>query len=233
MIVKICGITDVDDARHALDCGADWIGLNLVSGPRKIELAAAVAIAGQLPNPSRAVVLTASPFQGGGRGKGQDDRTLTALHNAGITRLQLYGAVTNEVLGVLRERGFETILVQPVSDERSLAALDEFLAKCGGARPDYVLFDAAGGDRQGGTGRRANWSALAAAYAAGRYAGWPPVILAGGLTPGNVVQAVRTVHPAGVDVSSGVELAPGRKDHTKVRAFVSAAREQSHSPRGS
>ncbi len=255
MIVKICGITTVEDARYALGCGADWIGLNLVAGPRRIEISAAVSIAAQLPDPSRAVALTAFPGATPynpplRRGEANSlPADLETLRRAGVLRLQVYGAVTAEVLGDLNGRGFETILVHPLADEASFDALENFLARCGDRRPDYVLFDAPSFEPQaeargssaesqalrspresgtisplGGTGRRANWMALADAYTAGRYAAWPPILLAGGLTPHNVGEAIRVTHPVGVDVSSGVEMSPGRKDPEKVTAFVRAAR---------
>jgi phosphoribosylanthranilate isomerase len=218
MIVKICGITTLEDARCAIDAGADRIGLNLVSGPRRIELSTALTILAALPDASRVVALT--------KLEGVDDPTLNILADHGVRRLQPYGPVTPEAIAALQDRGLETIFVHPVVDEPAFAGLDGFLAACTDARPNYVLFDAAVEGQHGGTGRRANWEAMAHARARGRYAHWPPVILAGGLTPDNVAEAVRLVAPVGVDVSSGVESAPGRKDPRKIGSFLTAVRGQ-------
>jgi len=220
MIVKICGITTLDDARFAIDAGADWIGLNLVSGPRRIELPAALAILKGLSDPAHAVGLIA--LQNGV----VEDSIASALCDHHVRRLQLYGQVTPQAIRSLQQAGFETILAQPVVDEHSLTALDALLTVCSDARPDYVLFDAVVEGQVGGTGQRANWEAMAHARARGRYSHWPPVILAGGLTSGNVAEGIRLVAPVGVDVSSGVEAAPGRKDPRKVGEFIRSVRGQ-------
>ena len=218
ILVKICGITRVDDARFALEAGADWIGLNLVAGPRKIDLAAAADILSQLDDRARAVALVVVEKDS------VPNSTLEVLKTHGVRRLQLYGDSAGEAVRRLADEGFESILVHPVADEASLAALDGVLGARDGTRPNYVLFDSAVAGQAGGTGRLADWNAIASAHERGRYADWPPMILGGGLTPGNVAQAVRTLAPFGVDVSSGVESAPGCKDHARVREFVAAAR---------
>ncbi len=218
MLVKICGVTTVDDARAALAAGADWIGLNLVDGPRRIDPDTAARILSRLDDPGRAVGLVTLE-----RGAFVPSMAAT-LRDHGVRRLQLYGEVTPEAVGRCSAEGFETIVVQPVENEASLTLLDEFLAACLDARPSFVLFDAATPDRLGGTGQPANRAVIAGARQAGRFAGWPPVLLAGGLTPDNVADAVAAVLPAGVDVSSGVEAQPGRKDPAKVNAFIVAAR---------
>ncbi len=242
MLVKICGITNIDDARYALSAGADWIGLNLVAGPRRIELLAAERILRQLDDPSRVIALVALD---------QDrmpESLIAALGAHGVHRLQVYGertppvnrlapvdrlalvnrlAVVNRLAGAFRRlaaEGFALITVQPVADDASLASLDALLTSCGEDRPGHVLFDASVPGALGGTGRRAAWDVIARARAEGRYEHWPPVLLAGGLNPGNVAEAVRRLSPAGVDVSSGVESAPGRKDRQKIEAFIAAAR---------
>ena len=221
MLVKICGITNIDDARFALKAGADWIGLNLVAGPRKIDPAAAEQIVTQLDDPSRAVALVQAS---NGR---VADELLAKFRSMGLRRLQVYGDRIPEAVRFLVNEGFESIVVQSVADEASLASLDGLLAACGDNRPDYVIFDAAAPGQLGGSGRQANWEVVAAARANGRYSDWPPVLLAGGLTPGNVSEAIRKLAPAGVDVSSGVESSLGRKSSTKVKAFVIAARHRS------
>ena len=218
MIVKVCGITTFDDARMAFDAGADWIGLNLVSGPRRIDLAAALCILSELAHPFRAVALVNL------KDEAADESTLTALAGHGVHRLQLYGQVTPRAAATLCGRGFEIVYVQPVANEQSLKALDAFLAACDGVELEFVLFDSAVKGQVGGTGQRANWEAIAHARELGRFEDWPPVILAGGLTPENVAEAITRTRPAGVDVSSGVESAPGQKDPRKVETFLNAVR---------
>lgn len=222
MLIKICGITNVEDARYSLDAGADWIGLNLVGGPRRIDLATVEQIVSQLKDSSCAVVLVHLE-----EGRIPDSLVAT-LHKCGVRRLQLYGDPIPSFLQQPADEGFESMVVQTVVDGTSLASLDALLAACGrsgrNAGPDYVLFDASTTDQLGGTGQRADWEIIGRACVQGRFAGWPPVILAGGLTPGNVAEAVQKVSPAGVDVSSGVETKPGRKDHGKISAFIAAVR---------
>jgi len=218
MIVKICGITNAEDARQAVSAGADWIGLNLVSGPRKIDLATAQAILAQLNQPARAVALIAMETVLA------DPNPLNTLRACGVARLQLYGEVTPAAVAQLHRGGFETVLVHAVGDDASLDSLDAIVRTYRSSPPNYVLFDAAVVGKQGGTGRRANWSLLREARLQGRCSISPPMILAGGLTPENVAEAIHAVQPIGVDVSSGVESTPGKKDARKVEAFIQAAR---------
>ncbi len=218
MLTKICGITNSQDARQVISAGADWIGLNLVAGPRRIDLATVERIVRELKEPSRAVVLVSLE-------NGVVPEPLrTSLGDLGVRRLQLYGERPEEAVVPLKAAGFESIVVVPVPDRASLGSVDELPAATGGDRPDYVLFDAARPGQLGGTGERADWEAIRRARTAGRLDRWPPFLLAGGLDPDNVGEAIAMIHPAGVDVSSGVERAPGRKDHEKVRRFIEAAR---------
>ena len=218
MIVKICGITSTFDAVSALDAGADWIGLNLVAGPRRIEPTRAAEIVSALPDAHRAVVLVA--LESGRISEPVED----VLRQAGVSRLQIYGDTNAGAVAELLTGGFEVIVVQQIVDATSFEALDRLLGQCGAARPTYALLDAPAGSRLGGTGRRADWDLIARTRNAGQMEDWPPVLLAGGLTPDNVADAVATLRPSGVDVSSGVESAPGSKDAGKVRAFIAAAR---------
>ncbi|MFQ5592270.1 MAG: hypothetical protein ACE5HE_13995, partial [Phycisphaerae bacterium] len=146
------------------------------------------------------------------------------LRSCGAGRLQLYGDVTPQAVAALRRGGFETVVPFPVSGEESLTHIDSFVSACAAVPPDYLLFDAAHPERVGGTGTRADWNAIEQWHGMGRINSWPPFIIAGGLTPGNIGDVVRTFSPAGVDVSSGVESAPGRKDQALVHAFIAAAR---------
>ena len=218
MIIKICGITTLEDARISFDAGADWIGLNLVAGPRQIDLAAALAIVTDLDEPARVVALL----------RAADHRvlreTLNSLGERGVGRVQLYGDADGAGIAELRGAGFEVIGVVAVADDESIDRYGAVLDRRGGDRPTHVLIDAAVSGKLGGTGTPANWDAIARARRDGRLASWPPILLAGGLTSTNVADAIAVVQPDGVDVGSGVEREPGRKDPAKIAAFIDAVR---------
>jgi phosphoribosylanthranilate isomerase len=218
VIIKICGFTNADDARFAINAGADWVGLNMVRGPRRIDEGSVVAILDQLPDRARAVVLLEVGADGTWRS------TVGRLRARSVTRVQLYGDVTAEVIREIEDEGITSIVARGVDDGASLMAIDAWVATCEPAPPKYLLADAADSKRWGGTGQRIDWELLRRGLTEDRRRRWPAVILAGGLTPHNVAEAIRNVSPAGVDVCSGVESQPGRKDHLKVGAFIAAAR---------
>lgn len=216
MLVKICGVTSYDDARMCLSAGADWIGLNLVGGPRQIDQAAALAIARQLgASPPVAVLVKARDLL-------HAPAQAEALLLAGCTRLQAYGELDAAQVASLRAAGFSLIHVLSASAESCPSELP--LAAAFQGQPDFVLFDAAVPGKLGGTGITADWQVVRRLTQSIRAAGGPKVMLAGGLRPENVAQAIAAVRPEGVDVSSGVEQTPGRKDPDLVRRFVEAAR---------
>lgn len=219
MLIKICGITNENDARYALEQGADWIGLNFVGGPRRIGLPEAKTILEKLDDPRRAVALLTDEA-----GEFPDDlvQSLSAL---GIHRYQLYGERSAEMIGRLVSRGLEAILVHPVTRETCIDELSGRLEQCAAAPPTYLLLDAFVKGQQGGTGHRVEESVLRFAMRRAKAQGWPPILVAGGLTSDNVGDLVRRVAPAGVDVSSGVESRPGSKDAAKVREFVDTVRQ--------
>jgi len=219
--VKICGITSPNDALAAADAGADAIGINLVAGPRRVDTDQAAAIAQALPPFCTPVALV-------GLEHGQlSGEVLELLGRCWISHVQLYGDVTPNAVASLRQDGFHPLLVHHVTAELFPTDMDAKLAAMAEAPPRALVLDAYDPDRLGGTGQPVDWSMLAEARVAGRLTAWPPVVLAGGLNPGNVANAVRTVHPWAVDVSSGVEATVGKKDPAKMRAFVAAVRESS------
>lgn len=199
--VKICGITNVADGLAAAEAGADMIGLMFAEkSPRLITLPTAVEI-------SRAL----SPFivKVGVFVNPSEDLVLRAIGEAGVTLLQFHGDETPEFctqFGVMSMKAFR------IRDEESLAALPNYAT-------DTYLLDAFSPEARGGTGEKFNWDLAIEAQKFGK-----PIFLAGGLTPQNVAGAVRKVQPFGVDVSSGVESAPGKKDIAKVKAFIQAVR---------
>ena len=210
--VKICGITTPADAQAASDAQADAIGLNFYPlSPRYVEQPQAELIAQTRP-PGLALVgvFVNSPAA--------EVRTLA--ERLRLDFVQIHGDEPPSYFAELA--GLATIRALRASSNLE-AALD-YLAECRrlGCLPDAVLVDALQPGHFGGTGAVADWPALAAARV--RFAGLP-LILAGGLTPANVAEAIATVGPEAVDVASGVELAPGRKSPPQVRAFVEAAHQ--------
>jgi phosphoribosylanthranilate isomerase len=196
--VKICGITTVEDGRLAAELGASAIGLVFwPDSPRFVEMAQAKAIVGALPPFVSAVGVFVD----------QPEHALHVAREVGLSAIQLHG---DELPGSYRSSPIRVIKAVTVRDA---SAREEAAAVPAGAT---VLLDAHDRVKRGGTGRQVDWS-IAAMIARER-----PVILSGGLTPENVADAVRTVAPYAVDVSSGVELAFGRKDPAKLRALFAA-----------
>lgn len=217
-IVKICGTTNLEDARVAAEAGADLLGFILYpKSPRYVapETIAAImaGVRAAIPTPPRGVgvFVNASPAE-----------VLAVLAQTSLDLVQLHGDETAEALAALQGRGFKA--VRPTGLEDALTLAHAYATLGVNAGPD-LLIDAYDAHAYGGTGQRADWAA--AAVVAQRV---PHLLLAGGLTPENVAAAVAAVKPWGVDVASGVELAPGRKDHAKVRAFVATAKGACHAP---
>jgi phosphoribosylanthranilate isomerase len=192
--VKICGITSVEDARLAVALGAAAIGLVFwPESPRCVEIAQAREIVRSLP----AFVTAVGVFVN------QEDADRIA-ERVGLHTLQLHG---DEPAASYRDARLPVIKAVAVRDSSALEAARDVPPSA------TVLLDAHDPEKRGGTGRRIDW-AVAAEIAAQR-----PVILSGGLTPANVRDAVAEVRPYAIDVSSGVESAPGRKDPAKLRAL--------------
>ena len=199
--VKICGLTNIGDARSAIDAGADALGFVFYEhSPRFLELAKAASLTAQLPAGVSRVGVFVDP---------EPALVLAAIAQCGLNILQFHGQETPEFctqFGVMSMKAFR------IKDATSLEQLPEY-------QTDAWLLDSYHPGMPGGTGHRFNW---ALAREANRYN--KPFFLAGGLTPDNVAEAVSTVHPFGVDVSSGVESSPGQKDVAKVKAFIAAVR---------
>ncbi|MEM3087421.1 MAG: phosphoribosylanthranilate isomerase [Halobacteria archaeon] len=214
--VKICGNTAAEDARAAEAARADLIGLIIeppVETPRKITLDRARDIARSLLKPVVAVLVDPTP-----------EFALKAADATNAWAVQLSG---NEPLDLVRKitdgvRTFKTVHVEPDGRIRLPPGMAEPGAYLRGLEDaaDFLLLDSAAPGKAGGTGRTHNWSN---ARATKELVGIP-LILAGGLTPDNVAQAVAEVDPWGVDVASGVEASPGRKDPARMKLFVSNAK---------
>ncbi|MBH0190331.1 MAG: phosphoribosylanthranilate isomerase [Nitrospira sp.] len=202
--VKICGITTRDDAQVAVAAGADALGFVMYrKSPRWVEPSVARAIIADLPP----FVLPVGVFVN------EDAAAVRRLMDeCGFALAQLHG---DESAAYCQQLGRPVLKALRVKDRGSFLALAEFQGRAG---VRGVLIDAFSEGAYGGTGHTVDWTLAAEAARS------VPILLAGGLTPSNVAEAVRLVQPYGVDVSSGVEKSPGKKDPEKVRAFIEAAR---------
>lgn len=196
MFVKICGITSEEDALLAVAMGADAIGFVFAPSSRQIAPARAADIAKRLPPE----VLTVGVFR-----DEAPQRVADVVNAAGLRAAQLHGRETAEDTAWVRRRVPVVIKAFPGGDPE--------LARAATYGADVVLLDSA----SPGSGRVFDWSLAEGAPSGLR------VLLAGGLTPENVGEAIERVRPWGVDVSTGVESEPGVKDPSKVRRFIQAA----------
>jgi phosphoribosylanthranilate isomerase len=202
--VKVCGITNAEDALAAVEAGADALGFIFYEkSPRYVVPAVAANIIAELPP----LVTPVGVFVNEGLAT-----VRSIMDTCGLAMAQLHG---DENVSYCRELARPAMKALRLRDRGSLLALAEYQGR-GGVR-GFVL-DTFSELSYGGTGQITDWG-LAAEVAKST-----PILLAGGLTPDNVTEAIRTVRPYGVDVSSGVESAPGKKDHAKMRAFVDAVR---------
>src|SRR5215204_6228662 len=199
--VKICGITNLEDGQIAIEAGADALGFVFCdASPRHVSIEDASAITRALPP----AVVKVGVFV-----DAPEELVRRAIQQCGLNLLQFHG---DESPDYCLQFGLMSMKAFRIRDQQSLLALKHYATHA-------WLLDAYAPDRLGGTGQTFNWEFASQAREYGR-----PIFLAGGLTAENVGDAVRQVQPYGVDVSSGVEAAPGRKDPHKVRAFIKAAK---------
>lgn len=198
--IKICGITNREDAFWAAQCGATAIGLIFAEeSPRRVTLEVARGIILGLPDPLLKVgVFVNEPVE----------FVNECVRELGLAYAQLHGEETPDYCR--RVQG-KVIKAFRISSRAHLEALQKY-------EPDAFLLDSFSMGKRGGTGKTFDWSL---AVRAKQYD--VPIILSGGLNPENVVEAIETVAPAGVDASSEVEISPGKKDREKVRLFVERA----------
>ncbi len=216
--VKICGITRAEDAVRAGELGVDAIGLNFVGGPRRIGHSKAIDIVSSSSDQIQIVVL----INGSELFREYRSELFDEIFRVGA--FQLYGDYVT-LPSAAFFAGRDRWAVIPIADRGSLKSLADAVGLWK-FTPSANVLDAASAYALGGTGKTFNWNWIAEARDAGELEGLPPIILAGGLTPENVAEAVRIVRPYAVDVSSGVEVAgkPGIKDAIKMRDFIQAAR---------
>ena len=208
--IKICGVTNLDDAQRAADLGAWAIGLIFHKpSPRRCGHDEAAAIAAALRRTVEVVgVFVNRPL----------DDVARKADLVGLTMLQLHGDEGPAYCAeVARRTGCKVIKAVQLRGRGDLQALEAF-------HTDFHLLDGHGRGLRGGTGERFDWSLLGARRRS------LPLIVSGGLSPDNVASAIARMQPWAVDVASGVEAQPGRKDPAKLEAFFAAAREAAAAP---
>ena len=203
LLIKICGITNLDDANAAVDAGADALGFMFYrSSKRFIEVSVARSLVEQLPARIAKAGVFVNPT---------DAEVHEVIAATGIDTLQFHGEETPEFCSRFRPlRIWKAFRMESAESLRVVRRFPE---------ADAWLLDSHVAGNHGGTGHGFDWDLAITAKLKGR-----PVILAGGLNPDNVAAAVAHVQPFGIDVSSGVESSPGKKDHGKIAAFIAAAR---------
>jgi phosphoribosylanthranilate isomerase len=203
ILVKICGITNWPDAKAACDAGANMLGFNFYEKSlRRVSTVEAATMRAKLPSGVQAVGLfvNAKPAE------------INSLHAfVRFAAAQLHGDETPTVVSEVA-RTVPVIKAFRVAADFQLSTLDRYHDAFA------FLFDGSRAGQFGGTGATADWNVARRAVAAHR------IILAGGLTPENVGPAIRSVRPYGVDVASGIESKPGKKDHPRLREFIEQVR---------
>ena len=205
VFVKICGITNLEDALAAVESGADALGFNFYErSPRYITPVDARRVVEQLPDS----VMTVGVFVN----EDEPERVERIANEVGLKAVQLHGDETPEYCSALKDRF--VIKALRVGVGFNLQSVKEY-------ETDAILLDAFAGDVRGGTGRVVDWNVARKVSEL-----VPKLFLAGGLSPENISEAVALVKPFAVDACSSLESAPGRKDAERVRAFISAARAE-------
>jgi phosphoribosylanthranilate isomerase len=210
LLVKICGLKTIEALDVALDAGADMVGFVFFApSPRNLELGAARVLGDRVRGRAKKVALSVDA---------DDDLLQASIDALNPDLLQLHGTESLERVRAIKAR-FRRPVMKAIAVEgsRDLAAVPAYAEVV-----DHLLFDARaprGATRPGGLGKTFDWRVLQ------RLDPGVPYMLSGGLDAGNVGEALRVTGAPGVDVSSGVERAPGEKDPDKIRAFVHAARE--------
>jgi phosphoribosylanthranilate isomerase len=210
LLIKICGLRTEEALDAALDAGADLVGFVFFApSPRNLDLATARALGARVKGRAEKVALTVDA----------DDALLAAIVAAlAPDMLQLHGRESPERVAAVKARfGLPVMKAIPIEEARDLAIVPAYARVT-----DRLLFDARpprDATRPGGLGRPFDWRLLQ------NLDPGLPFMLSGGLDAGNVAEALRITRAPGVDVSSGVERAPGEKDPEKIRAFIRAARE--------
>jgi phosphoribosylanthranilate isomerase len=217
MWIKICGNTRLEDCEHAAELGADAVGFVFATGKRTVTAQQVAAIIPHLPAALEKIGVFTSRDAA---------EIIAAAREAGLTGVQLHGAYDPALAQAVREQldsapMFRLIQVLHWHTDRTVTEqMDAFASACRSVEQDgfahALLIDSGTRQGSGGTGVPFDWQAAQPVLASLRI----PVIVAGGLRTENVAEAICTLQPFGVDVSSGVELAPGNKDAEKLADFI-------------
>ncbi len=218
MWVKICGIRDLPTAKMVADCRPDAIGLNFYpASPRFVELETAKAIAKTIPETINIAGVFVNPPL---------CEIATVAYGARLDFAQLHGDEPPEFLAEIHDSLPDVKLIRAWRMGRDgLEDWASYFQRCRalGVSLSACLLDARVEGMYGGSGKTVAWDVVSRDY---QFADWPPLILAGGLMPTNVQQAIQAVNPWGVDVASGVESSPAMKDPALVRDFLTQARSR-------
>jgi phosphoribosylanthranilate isomerase len=202
-LVKVCGITNLEDALAALAAGADMLGFNFYArSPRYVETSVAWRVIEHLPEGVECVGVFVN--------ESSPEEVLETARESGVSAVQLHGDETPDFCRALG--GFKTIKALRVKKDYTIETAAAF-------RTDAILLDAYAPDAFGGTGHTFDWKLARATREP-----VPRLFLAGGLKPSNVAEAIHAVGPYAVDVCSGVETSPGRKSFRLMQDFVAAVK---------
>jgi phosphoribosylanthranilate isomerase len=200
--IKICGLTRAEDVAAAVAAGADAVGFVFAASPRRVTVEQAAVAAAPAPPPvGRIGVFVDASL----------DEIERVVETVGLTAVQLCGCETPELIS---EVSVPVIKVLAVGTDFDWKGAEPYRGKAAA-----LLLDTYVPGKAGGTSQIFHWQSI------GEFPGWAPFYLAGGLNSGNVASAIDALHPFAVDVSSGVESAPGVKDHCSIRAFCAAVRQ--------
>ena len=202
VFTKVCGITNPGDARVAADAGADAIGLIFADSSRQVSVEEARKVTIALPDD----VLKVGVFV-----DARPEEVLRTAREVGLDLAQLHGDEPPESVAAIRGAGLPVMKAVRVRNAEALRALERYEA-------NLFLLDAWSATVRGGTGKTFEWGL------AKSLKGRDNILVSGGLTPENVREAIEFFEPYGVDASSSLEERPGKKDHERVRRFVSAAK---------
>jgi phosphoribosylanthranilate isomerase len=210
--IKVCGITNPEDAQLAVDAGADALGFVFYEkSPRKVDVETARAIVAQLPERVEKVGVFVD---------GSIESISDVVLNAGLNAVQLHGS---PIAGDLSELAAKArVLIAVPASELFVQDSNNGWSIAAEKLVSALIIDSSTSDLPGGTGRTFSWGQAVGVLKplALRF----KIVIAGGLNPQNVAEAIHTLHPWGVDVASGTEARPGKKDPQKVRAFIEAVR---------
>lgn len=204
--IKVCGVTNVEDATWAANLGANYIGVNFYKkSPRKVSVNMAKEILAKMPPFIKVVAVFVD----------EDINTLKkVLTDTGIKSVQLHGNEDTAYIEELKKGGFEVFKAIRIKDEASIEDVRKYAPVA-----DHIVLDAYKEDVPGGTGEVFDWELASKVRDAG-----VKFFLGGGLNPENVTDAVEGVIPFGVDVASGIERTPKKKDYEKMKDFIIKAK---------